>query len=87
MQLTENKIINWILNILLIVFLITGIYLFITRIFGHSPTDFQLILWLLGFFSTTILKIFTLIYNLNREIGEIKIQIKEGFKKIKEDKK
>lgn len=81
----KRKIINWILNILLIVLLIIGIYLFATRILGHSPTDFQLIIWLLGFFATAVLKVFSLVYNLNRELGEIKIQMINSFKKVRED--
>ncbi len=81
----KKKVFNWIINILLIILLILGMYLFFTRIFGNSPTDFQLILWLLGFFVTAMLKIYSLIYGLNREVGELKTGIKDSFKKIKSD--
>lgn len=84
-QENKRKILNWILNILLIVLLIIGIYLFFTKIFGSSPTDFQLILWLFGFFGTAMLKVFNMIYGLNRETGELKISVREGFQKIKKD--
>ncbi len=83
----KRTLLNWILNVLLILLLIIGAYLLIARILGHSPTDFQLILWVVGFFGTAMLKIFSLIYNLNREMGEIKMNIKNSFNKIKTDVK
>lgn len=84
---TENKrkILNWILNIILIILAIIGVYLFLARIFGSSPTDFHLLLWISGFFGTAILKIFSMIYGLNRETGELKIGVKSSFKKFKTD--
>ena len=81
----KRKIFNWILNLALIILLAIGLYLFLTRIFGHSPTDFQLIIWIAGFFGTALLKIFSIVYGINREIGELKIRIQEGFIKIKND--
>ena len=84
-QEKKRKIINWILNILLIILLVVGVYLFATRILGHSPTDFQLILWISGFFGTGLLKIFSLIYGLNREFGELKSDVRSSFRKIKID--
>ena len=83
----KRKIINWILNILLIILLIIGAYMLLTRVLGRSPTDFQLILWIVGFFGTAMLKVFSLIYALNREVGEIKTNIKNSFDKIKVDVK
>jgi O-antigen/teichoic acid export membrane protein len=81
----KRRIINWTLNILLVILLIVGIYLLATRILGHSPTDFQLILWMVGFFGTAMLKIFSLIYSINRAMGEFKINIKNSCEKIKKD--
>ena len=81
----KRRILNWILNILLIILLVVGVYLFLDKIFGSSPTDFHLILWLFGFFGTMVLKIFSMIYGLNKEIGEIKIQMINSFKKVRED--
>lgn len=80
-----KRMINWILNLLLIVFFIIVIYLILERVFGNSPTDFQLILWISGFFGTAILKIFNLIYDINRETGELKTNVKNGFDRIKID--
>ena len=83
----KKSIWNWILNIILVALLILGIYLFLDRIFGNSPTDFQLILWLAGFFGVAIVKGASLIYNLNRKIGETKIKSFHAFEKIKTDMK
>lgn len=83
--MTKPKIWQWILNAILIGLLILGIYLFLDRIFGNSPTDFQLILWLLGFFGAGMVKGVSLIYNLNKEMGEIKIKSFHAFKKIRSD--
>jgi len=85
-----KKAFNWILNLLLIILLIIGIYMFYDKIFRGSPTDFQFILWIAGFFGAAIFKIFNLIYGINREIGELKIGelkigVKSGFNKIKND--
>jgi hypothetical protein len=79
------KIINWILNILIIVFLIITIYMFLWKIFGDSPTDFQVVSWVIGLFSAAVLKLFAMIYYMNREVGELKIGIKNGFNNVKED--
>ncbi len=83
------RIINWILNILIIILLIIGVYMFYDRFFGNSPTDFQFILWLFGIFGTAIIKLYGLVYGINREIGEVKIELKfgvrNGFKNVKED--
>ena len=79
------KIWRWILNAVLIGLLILGVYLFLDRIFGNSPTDLQLILWLLGFFGAAMIKGASLIYGFNREIGELKIKSFLAFKKIKSD--
>jgi len=81
----KSKIWNWILNTILVLLLILGIYLFLDRIFGNSPTDFQLILWLSGFFIMALVKGASLIYNFNRELGEFKIKSFHSFDKIKTD--
>ena len=80
-------IIITVLNIILIALLILGVYLFFDRIFGNSPTDFQLILWLAGFFGMALVKGATLMYDLNGEIGETKIKSFHAFAKIKTDTK
>lgn len=79
------RAINWILNILIVIFLIIVIYMIFARVFGSSPTDFQVISSVLGLYGMAILKLFTLVYSINREIGELKIGVRESFGKIKED--
>lgn len=79
------RAVNWILNILIVIFLIIVIYMFLARIFGSSPTDLELISAIFGLFGTAVLKLFNLDYALNREVGELKIGVKSGFKRTKED--
>jgi len=79
------KVINWVLNILLVVFLAGTVYVFLLRIFGNSPTDFEVISWVVGLFSIAVFKLFTFTYKLNREVGEIKVGVRNGFGRIKED--
>ena len=78
------KIIDWVLNILLIIFFIGSIFMILWRIFGNSPTDFQVISWVVGLFSVAVFKLFTFTYNMNREVGELKVGVKNGFGGIKE---
>ena len=63
--------------------------MFYDKFFGGSPTDFQFILWAFTIFGTAIIKLFNMIYGINREVGEIKTELKVGvrggFNKIKED--
>ena len=53
----------------------------LTRIFGSSATDVQIYL---GFVSG-ILIVMSFIARLNRETGEMKIQMKNSFDKVKDD--
>ena len=70
------------LDVLGIAALIFAVYLILTTIFGNSatPTEVTLMLFLgLGsLFGSQI-------YKLNREVGEIKINMKHSFNNIKED--
>lgn len=79
------KIWNWILNVILIILGIIVVYLFAYRIFGNSPTDFQIIAGITGFFGAAILKNFSLTYKLNREIGELRLKSFHAFNGIKTD--
>jgi len=79
------KVIDWILNILIIVFLIGTVYMILWKILGDSPTDFQIISWAVGLFSAAVFKLFSFTYNMNREVGELKTGVKDGFRRIKED--
>ncbi|MBU0460380.1 MAG: hypothetical protein KKH52_03690 [Nanoarchaeota archaeon] len=70
------------LDVLGIVFLIFAVYLILTTIFGNSATPIEVTLMLfLGIGSL----FGSQIYKLNREVGEIKINMKYSFNKIKED--
>lgn len=82
-----KKIFNWVLNILIIILLIVVIYMFIDRIFGNSPTDFQIISGTFSLLGVFIIKLFTLIYSINREIGEVERDMKHSFFRVKEDTK
>lgn len=79
------KVIDWILNILLIIFLIGSISMILWKIFGNSPTDFQVISWVVGLFSMVIFKLFIFTYNMNREVGELKTGVRSGFGSVRED--
>ena len=79
------KVIDLALNILIVIFLIGTIYMILWRILGDSPTDFQIISWAVGLFGAAVFKLFTFTYNMNREVGELKIGVKSGFRRIKED--
>jgi len=79
------KLINWILNSIIVIFLILVIYMFLARIFGNSPTDFQIISGVVGLFGAFIIKLYSNFSHLNREIGEIKIGMKHSFERVRED--
>lgn len=79
--------INW-LEILFWIILAVLIIMILTRIFGGSATDVQIYIAI----TTGMLTIMSYIVKMNREIGEIKIEmkhissgIKQGFIKIRED--
>ncbi len=53
-------------------------YMVLTRIFGHSATDFALTTTLFGMLGTWL-------YNLNREVGELKTELKNFKESIHEE--
>ncbi len=65
-------------DIIALIFFLLAIYLILTIIFGHSATPIEVTVTLFGGLAF-------LVYRINREVGEVKISIKYGFKKIKED--
>jgi len=70
------------LDVLGIAALIFAVYLILTTIFGNSATPIEVTLMLfLGLGSL----FGSQIYKLNREVGEIKINMKHSFNNIKED--
>lgn len=68
---------HW-LEITALVFFLLAVYLILTTIFGNSATPIEVTITLIGGLSV-------LIYRMNREIGEIKTNMKHSFGKIKED--
>lgn len=83
----KSKIWNWILNAIIVGLIILGIYMILDRIFGNSPTDFELILMLFGLLGAVMIKGASMIYGLNREIGEFKTKSFHSFDRIKMDMK
>lgn len=71
---------NW-FEIVFWVILIVLITMIITRIFGSSATDIQIYIAV----TTGMLTIMGYIVKMNREIGELKTQMMNSFKKIRKD--
>ena len=63
------------LDLVIIVLFLLAVYFILTRIFGHSATDFTIMVTLF-----TILG--GLLYNLNRELGEFKVRTINSFKRM-----
>ncbi len=72
--------INW-LEVLFWIIILLLLAMVLTRIFGHSATDVQIYLA----FISGLLVVMTQIVKMNREIGEIKIQMKNSFRKVRDD--
>ncbi len=58
-------------------FLLT-VYFILTRIFGHSASDLTISVSLFTFLGS-------LLYKLNREVGEFKVKTINAFERLKED--
>ena len=57
------------------------VWMILTRVFGNSATDVQIFIGIVsGFFLVT-----GYMMRMNREIGEIKIDIKHNFERVGED--
>lgn len=69
--------ITWIQALSIVLFVLV-VYMILTRIVGHSATDLAVAIGL-------FILLFTNQYALNREVGELKIQSKQRFEKVKED--
>ncbi len=68
------EVLFWIVMTVLVIMILT-------RVFGHSATDVQIYIGIVsGFFLLT-----GYIMRMNREIGEIKIEMKYNFNKVRED--
>ena len=69
--------INWIDLLIVGLFLLT-VYFILTRIFGHSASDLTISVSLFTFLGS-------LLYKLNREVGELKVNTVNAFGRLKED--
>lgn len=66
------------IDVLIIILFVVTIYFILTRIFGHSASDLTIsisMFTLLG----------SLLYKINREIGEFKIKTINSFERLRED--
>lgn len=72
------KLVDVMVNVLIIVLFIVAIYFILTRIFGHSATDLTIGITLFTFLGV-------LLYRLNREFGEFKIKGINSFERLRED--
>ena len=57
----------------------------LTRVFGHSAAEFQIIIGVLGMFFTSITTIFYKIGKIESELKEFKTKTINSFKKIGSD--
>ena len=71
------KVVDWVLNILLVVSFIIMMYFILWKIFGNSPTDFQVVSWVIGLLSMVVFKLFSFTYNINRDMNGVKKDIGE----------
>jgi TRAP-type mannitol/chloroaromatic compound transport system permease large subunit len=72
---------NWI-DVLIIVLFIVVLYLLLSRIFGHSPTDLTVSVSLFTFLGAVVFRMQYILLNLSREVGGIKINMINSFKKV-----
>jgi len=72
-----GKYIKWI-DVLSFILFILAVYFILTRIFGHSATDLTITVTLFGGLGV-------LLYKLNREFGEFKVETINSFRRSKED--
>lgn len=75
---------SWV-DILAVILFLLSVYLILLRLFGHSPTEIEIMIMLFSLIITLIFKGYTEISKLNREVGEIKIGVMNEFKKVTED--
>jgi hypothetical protein len=66
---------EWIDALIIALFLLS-VYLILTRLFGHSATDLQIIFSVFSIYTSALFYIFNFLYKMNRELGEIKTEIR-----------
>lgn len=77
---------SWVELLAIILFLLS-VYLILTRIFGQSATDLVIGVGLFTFLGVLIYNNMSQIAKLSREVGEIKVGVKNGFEKVSVDMK
>ncbi|MBS3080730.1 hypothetical protein J4221_04625 [Candidatus Pacearchaeota archaeon] len=80
-----SDIINILMKIVFIILVIFIIYGLIKLLFGGSPTLSQINAAFIAALMTIMFSLIKSYSDLNREVGEIKIGMKNGFNKVKED--
>lgn len=75
---------HWAEIVALILFLF-AVYLILTTIFGDSATPIEVTAILFGSLGTLFVKVYSSLYKLNREVGEMNLMMKHSFQKVKED--
>lgn len=79
------KLVDVIVNVLIIVLFIVAVYFILTRIFGHSATDLTIGITLFTFLGSLVFKMVHVMYGLNREFGEFRIKTINSFERLRED--
>ena len=77
MKTIYTKKFGW-MDVLMIILFLLAVYFILTRIFGSSATELTIMISLFIILAVAL-------YNLNREIGEIKIKMINRFDKVRED--
>ncbi len=72
-------------DVLIIILFLLSVYFILTRIFGESASDLTIIVSLFSFFGSLFVRTIYVIYNLNREVGEFKVNSMSSFNRIKND--
>ena len=73
------------IDLFIIVLSLLFFYFVLTRIFGHSATDFTIAIGAFSAIGTLFYKLYSNLYKLNREVGEFKSNTKFSFKNLKSD--
>jgi len=72
-------------EILIIVFFLLAVYFILTRIFGHSADNLTITATLFMILANLSLFFVSSLYKLNREVGEMRLNMVNSFKKVADD--
>jgi len=70
--------IHW-AEIVALIFFLLAVYFILTTIFGNSATPIEVTAVLFGSVGALFVKVYSSLYQLNREVGEIKVGIKRAM--------